>query len=371
MKEALLHTSIAGNELWRIGLLFAILLLAMLGGRILKFLLNRQAKAVAENRPILSSGYRGIGRAAPFLFLTIGLQTGLQFLHLGSAEGFVGTIAAILFTIAVACVAYFVAEVPTQWLAYRAAKTEGKLDDMLAPIIGNCLRITIVVLAVVQVAQIISGKEITSILAGLGIGGLAVALAAQDTLRNFFGSIVLLVDKPFEIGERINIDGHDGPVESVGLRSTRIRTLEGHLVSIPNGELANKAIWNIAKRPHIRRIFNIGITYETPLEKVHEAKAIMEDVLRDHPGMHPDYPPRVYFNNFNDSSLNLFAIYWYHPAAYWDYMQFTDQVNTAIFDRFNQAGIEFAYPTQTLHLSGQSDLPADAGAPPPPPSPIG
>ncbi|MGB0344505.1 MAG: mechanosensitive ion channel family protein, partial [Coraliomargarita sp.] len=278
MKEALLHTSIAGNELWRIGLLFAILLLAMLGGRILKFLLNRQAKAMAENRPILSSGYRGIGRAAPFLFLTIGLQTGLQFLHLGSAEGFVGTIAAILFTIAVACVAYFVAEVPTQWLAYRAAKTEGKLDDMLAPIIGNCLRITIVVLAVVQVAQIISGKEITSILAGLGIGGLAVALAAQDTLRNFFGSIVLLVDKPFEIGERINIDGHDGPVESVGLRSTRIRTLEGHLVSIPNGELANKAIWNIARRPHIRRIFNIGITYETPLEKVHEAKAIMEDV---------------------------------------------------------------------------------------------
>ena len=70
----------------------------------------------------------------------------------------------------------------------------------------------------------------------------------------------------------------------------------------------------------------------------------MEEVLRDHPGMHPDYPPRVYFNNFNDSSLNLFAIYWYHPASYWDYMEFTDQVNTAIFDRFNKAGIEFAYP---------------------------
>lgn len=365
MNDTLLQTSIAGNELWRIGLLFAVLLIAMLVGRLIKFLLNRQAKRIGESRPILSSGYRGIARATPFLLLSVGIETGIQFLHLGGAEGFVVTSAAILFTVAIACLAYYVAEVPTQWLAYRAAKTEGKLDDMLAPIIGNCLRITIIVLGVVQIAQILSGKEITSILAGLGIGGLAVALAAQDTLRNFFGSIVLLVDKPFEIGDRINIDGHDGPVESVGLRSTRIRTLEGHLVSIPNGELANKSIWNIAKRPHIRRVFNIGITYETPLEKVHEAKAIMEDVLRDHPGMHPDYPPRVYFNNFNDSSLNLFAIYWYHPPAYWDYMQFTDQVNTAILDRFNQAGIEFAYPTQTVHLSGQSALPADVGPPPP------
>lgn len=364
IKNILLETSIANNQLWQIGLLFGILLLAMLIGRTVKFILNRQAIATANTRPILSSGYRGIARAMPFLLLSVGLQAGIQFIHLGNAAGFVETTAAIIFTVAVACVVYCLAEVPTLWLAYRASKTEGKLDDMLAPIIGNSLRVTIIILAIVQIAQIISGKEITSILAGLGIGGLAVALAAQDTLRNFFGSIVLLIDKPFEIGDRINIDGHDGPVESVGLRSTRIRTLEGHLVSIPNGELANKAIWNIAKRPHIRRIFNIGITYETPLPKVNEAKSIIEEVLRDHPGMHPDYPPRVYFNNFNDSSLNLFAIYWFHPAAYWDYMQFSDQVNTAILERFNEAGIEFAYPTQTLHLANQTNLPGEVPTPP-------
>ncbi|PDH28272.1 MAG: hypothetical protein CNE95_07230, partial [Puniceicoccaceae bacterium MED-G30] len=113
MKEAIIQTTIAGNEIWRIGTLFAALLVAMIVGRILKFILNRQAKATTESRPILSSGYRGIGRAAPFLLLTIGLQAGIQFIHLNGAEGFVNTTAAILFTIAVGCVAYFVAEVPT------------------------------------------------------------------------------------------------------------------------------------------------------------------------------------------------------------------------------------------------------------------
>ena len=364
--EDLLNTpTLAGNELWRIGVLFCAILLAIAAGKLLKFLLNKRSGELEPTRPIIANGYRGFARSAPFLLFTVGLHIGASFILLGAAEGFVGTSIAVLFTIAVATTSYFLAEVPSMMLQQRAARTEGKMDDMLVPILSNSMRATIVVLAIVQIAQILSGKEITSILAGLGIGGLAVALAAQDTLKNFFGSVVLLADKPFEIGDRVNVDGHDGPVESVGLRSTKIRTLDGHLVTIPNGEMANKSIWNIAKRPYIRRIFNISITYDTPPAKVAEAKAILEDILKDHEGMHEDFQPRVYFNNFNDTSLNLFCIYWYHPPAYWDFMAFTERVNTAILERFNSAGIDFAFPTQTVHLAGDTKRPVEISMPPP------
>ncbi|NQY32002.1 MAG: mechanosensitive ion channel family protein [Coraliomargarita sp.] len=362
--DNLLHTqAFAGNEIWRIVVLFFIILVAMVAGKLLKFVLTKRSAELEAQRPIVANGFKGFGKSAPFLIFTVGLYVGASFINLGAAEGFVGTSIAVLFTIAVASASYFLAEVPSMLLQQRAAKTEGKMDDMLVPILSNSMRATIVILAIVQIAQILSGKEITSILAGLGIGGLAVALAAQDTLKNFFGSIVLLADKPFEIGDRINVDGHDGPVESVGLRSTKIRTLDGHLVTIPNGEMANKSIWNIAKRPHIRRIFNVTITYDTPPAKVAEAKAILEDILKDHEGMHEDFLPRVYFNNFNESSLNLFCIYWYHPPAYWDYMAFTERVNTEILERFNAAGIDFAFPTQTVHLAGDPSRPLDLGLP--------
>ena len=112
-------------------------------------------------------------------------------------------------------------------------------------------------------------------------------MAAQDTLKNLFGSLVVFTDKPFGLGDRINYDGHDGTIEEVGLRSTRLRRLDGHQVTIPNGELANKSIHNIAKRPFIRRIFTIGVTYDTSPDKVKEAKEILEDILRDHEGLDP------------------------------------------------------------------------------------
>ena len=191
----------------------------------------------------------------------------------------------------------------------------------------------------------------------MGIGGLAFALAAQDTLKNFFGSLALFTDKPFQIGERVIIDGHDGPVEDVGLRSTRIRTLDGHLVTIPNGELARMTVQNIGKRPYIRRLFNIGITYDTSPEKVEKAVKIIKEILKGHEGMNPEFPPRVFFDKFNSDSLNILVIYWYHPPEYWDFMRFSEKVNLEILNRFNSAGIDFAFPTQTLFLTGDEKRP--------------
>ncbi|MGB0370154.1 MAG: mechanosensitive ion channel family protein [Opitutales bacterium] len=267
----------------------------------------------------------------------------------------------VIVSVGYGVLAYKLIDIPDTFLTIRAAKTPSKVDDMLAPILRRVLHILVVAFVILQVAHVVSGKEIGAIVAGLGIGGLAIALAAQDTVKNFFGATVIFAEKPFDLGERINFEGHDGVIESVGLRSTRMRRLDGHLVTIPNASLANSVIHNIAKRPYIRRIFNIGITYDTPPEKVKEAKAILEDVLKDHEGMEADFPPRVYFNNFEASSLNFICIYWYHPPAYWDYMAFTEWVNTEVHRRFNEAGIDFAFPTQTVHLAGDPDRPLNIG----------
>jgi MscS family membrane protein len=358
----LMNTEIvAGNTLWRIAGLFGLLLVGFTAGKLLKFLLSRRAEQLREPRPIIAATLGAIGRAAPFLAFALGLAAGTSLLILNGASELVGTCVAIVVTLAISWTAICLVDAPKTWMTHRAGQTESKLDDMLAPIVSKSLIATIVVLTVVQIAQVLSGKEITSILAGLGIGGLAFALAAQDTIKNLFGSMVLLADRPFEVGDRIVVDGTDGTVETVGMRSTRVRTLTGHLVTIPNGELANKAIENISKRPHIRRIFNITITYDTPPAKVREAKAIIEDIMKDHEGMDPEFPPRVFFNEFQDCALNLFCIYWYHPALWWDYLALTERINMEILERFNEAGIDFAFPTQTVHLAGDPSRPLEVG----------
>ena len=193
-------------------------------------------------------------------------------------------------------------------LSRWAASTESKIDDVLARLVGKSLRIFIVIIGGILILQNLTGIKIGALLASLSIGGLAVALAARDTIANFFGTLTILYDKPFQIGERIIIDNYDGVVEKVGFRSTRIRLLTGHLVTIPNEKVVNSGLENIAKRPHIRWLTNIGITYDTPPAKIQKAVQIIEEILKDHEGMDPELPARVYFNGFNDWNLNIMVI---------------------------------------------------------------
>ena len=354
---------IVGNNLWRILALFGIILLALLLGKIAKFVLQKSATKFENRQRFMPAiTLNAISRGVIFLLAAVGISLGIASLELKEKVAvFFGTLSSILLSLAIGYMLYWLVDVPTQWIARMAGKTESKLDDMLVPIIRKSLRVTVVVLLLVQIAQILSDKPITSIIAGLGIGGLAFALAAQDTIKNVFGSIVLFVDKPFEMGDRIVVDGHDGPVEEVGLRSTKIRTLEGHLVTVPNGELANKIIQNIGKRPYIRRIVDLTITYDTPSDKIDRALEIVKETLKDHEGINNELPPRVFFSEFNAASLNIRAIYWYHPPNYWDFMVFSERFNKEVFRRFNEEGIDFAFPTQTLYLAGDPSRPLSVG----------
>ena len=352
---------IAGNDGLQILSFFLSVFAVWVIARFFKSLLSRVSRK-CESHSIRTVFLQSVGKALPLLGIWGGIRLGVCWIELGKPGGLVQTIVfsalEVLLTISVALFAYYLVEVPSAWLHSKTKETESKFDDMLVPIVRKSLRVTVFLFAFVSIAQSLSDKPVSTLLAGLGLGGLAFALAAQDTIKNLFGSLVIFTDKPFGLGDRINYDGHDGVIEEVGLRSTRLRRLDGHQVTIPNGELANKSIHNIAKRPFIRRIFTLGVTYDTTPEKVSRAKEILENILENHEGMDPkgEMLPKVYFSDFSASSLDFKCMYWYHPAAYWDYMNFSEWVNLEILRRFNEEGIEFAFPTQTIHVAKESSV---------------
>jgi MscS family membrane protein len=242
------------------------------------------------------------------------------------------------------------AELAGTSLSRYSDQDTNSLDRTLIEMVRMLVRILILGMGVFIAIRIITGKPLTTLLAGLGIGGLAVALAAQDTLKNFFGSIMIMTDKPFKIGERIQVEGYDGTVEAIGFRSSRIRTLTGHQVVMPNDKMAMASIENVGRRPHIRRLTNITVTYNTSPEKMERALEIIRGILENHEGMPEDLPPRVYFSEFNADSLNILVLYWYAPPDYWKFMEFSEKVNLTIMKEFNREGIEFAFPTTTTYL---------------------
>ena len=221
-----------------------------------------------------------------------------------------------------------------------------QLLRLTARIVGIVLGLVIIFYGASQI-----GIPLVGVLTGVGVGGLAIALAAQDSLKNLLGSLMIFMDQPYKPGERIVVESHDGFVEQIGLRSTKIRMLDGALTSIPNEKMANLDIENIGRRSFIRRQTSITIAYATPPETIEKAVGIIKDILQDHEGMRPELPPRVFFNEFNPGSLNIQLSYWYHPPRRWKSLAFDEQVNLEIVRRFTAEGIEFAFPTSTTYVT--------------------
>jgi MscS family membrane protein len=228
------------------------------------------------------------------------------------------------------------------------------LDAQFIRIVAKLMSIVVATLVFITGGQHL-GIELSTLLASAGIGGLAVALAAQDTLKNVFGTIMLLADKPFRVGERIVFGRYDGVVEDIGLRSTRLRLLTGHQVSIPNDEIARTDVENIGRRPHIRRVADILIPLDTPRPRLEQAVEIIRGALENHEGMDDEFPPRVYFFEFLREAFAIRMIYWYSPPNYWDYLAFSEKLNLRIFEEFEEAGIQFSLPMRLTHTSVESE----------------
>jgi MscS family membrane protein len=243
---------------------------------------------------------------------------------------------------------------------------------MVISLFTKAARVFLIVALVIVLLQNILGVNITSFLAGLGIAGLALSLAAKDSLQNLLGGLTIFFDKPFQVGDVVRFNQSFGTVEDIGLRSTTIRMLNGDVVCQPNMAFVDQKVENVSLRPHIRREMNVTIPYDTPLDKIEEAIEIVKGVLHDDDVVAAgrfrmdDLPPRVSFNEFNDSSLNIRAYYWFHmegrrDSGWYEYLDHCQKVNLAVFRKLTDAGIEIAFPTRTVFLAGDAKRPLDVG----------
>ena len=354
------------NAVWQWAALLGVLLAALAVGRTVSFILTRQGRRLQKGRfATLGGAVQLLGSPAALLIFGIGLWLAESFmdLRLGAERDlgwFWAAVAQTVIALAVGWAIYRLVEVLEAFMTRWTSRTRTQLDDQLVPIVRKAMRVFIIIIVFLFIAQNIYQWDIAALLAGLGLGGLAFALAAQDALKNLFGSVVIFSDRPFQLGDWVRIADHEGFIEEVGFRSTRLRTFDGYLVTLPNSTVASSPVVNVARRPSIRRVLNVTITYDTPPEKVQRAVDIIQEMVDGRKNYwQEDRPPRIYFSDFNAASLNIIVFYWHAPPSWWDYMAFNHDFNMELLKRFNEEGIDFAFPTQTLHLKQASDFSAE------------
>ncbi len=236
-----------------------------------------------------------------------------------------------------------------------SGKEEQKHVESVAKTIQVILRVVLWAVGI-TVALANMGVEVTSLVASLGIGGLAVALALQNVLGDLFSAFSIYTDKPFQVGDFIVVGEHMGTVEQIGLKSTRIRSLGGEQLIISNRELTTARVQNFGRLQKRRVVFTFGVTYETPLEKLKEIPQMVEEIIKAVEGVEFD---RCHFKEYGDFSLNFEVVFYVDSPDYVKYMDVRQKINLDLFARFADKGIEFAYPTQTVYLvkgQGNGDL---------------
>lgn len=234
-------------------------------------------------------------------------------------------------------------------LMARAALTESKTDDQVIPFLIEILKIVVIVMGIFIFMGSVFKVDVGALIAGLGIGGLALALAAKESLENLLASFVIFFDKPFVVGDLVNVNNITGTVEKIGFRSTRIRTLEKSYLTLPNRLMIDNVLDNLSLRTFRRVDFNIGLTYDTTEEKL---KNIVEDIQKFidvHP--HTNQEGEIHFMAFGASSLDIMVLYYIDTMDWSVFLHIKEEINFEIMRIVTRHGADFAFPTQTIHLA--------------------
>lgn len=244
--------------------------------------------------------------------------------------------------------AYRVTDLIADFLERQAGRTRTKLDDLLVPLARKTGKVIVTAFGLIYIAESFD-VQILPLLTGLGIGGLAFAFAAKDTIENFFGSVAVILDQPFEVGDWVVIDGTEGTVEELGLRSTRIRTFYDSQITIPNATLVRARVDNYGRRKYRRFKATIGVTYHTSPEQVEAFCEGIREIVRMHPYTRKDYF-HVYLNSWGDFSLNI-LLYVFFQCPDWSVeLRERQRLMLDIMRLARRLGVSFAFPTQTLEL---------------------
>lgn len=245
-------------------------------------------------------------------------------------------------------VCYRIVDILGMYMMKLAEKTESTLDDQIAPLVRKALKVFVVIVGVLAILSNL-GKDIVPLLTGLSIGGLAFALAAQDTIKNFFGSIMIFIDKPFQIGDWITSGNIDGTVEEVGFRATRIRTFRNSVTYVPNGIFADTTVDNHGLRNYRRFYTQISINYDTPSEVINVFVEGLRKIVDNHPHtLKENY--HIYLNDMADSSLNVMFYIFFEVPTWGEELRCRHEVLIEIIKLAEELGVNFAFPTSTLHM---------------------
>lgn len=245
-------------------------------------------------------------------------------------------------------VVYKLIDILIAYLEKLAERTESTLDDQLVPLLRKALKVFVIIVGILFVLANFE-FDITALLAGLSVGGLALALAAQDLLKNFFGSIMIFLDRPFQVGDWVTASGIDGDIEEVGFRATRIRTFHNSVTYVPNGKLADMVVDNMGLRKYRRYKTYIAVTYDTPPALLNAFVDGLRKIVDTHPDTRKDYY-NVYVNTFNNSSIDILFYIFFAVPTWPQELNARHEVNVAIMKLAEELGVRFAFPTQTIHV---------------------
>ena len=233
-------------------------------------------------------------------------------------------------------------------LKNKALETESKVDDQLIPFAIDIAKVLTIVLGVVMILGNVFDVNVTALVTGLGIGGVAFALASKESLENLLGSFTIFFDKPFTVGDTVTLGGVTGTVEKVGFRSTRIRTFDKSVVTVPNKNIISTELDNLGARPVRRVKFNIGLTYDTSVENIKNIVDDIQKLIDDHPMTNQE--GKVRFLNFGASSLDIMVLY-YVDSPDWEVLIDAQQkINFQIIDIVNKYKCEFAFPSTSVYI---------------------
>lgn len=308
-----------------------------------------------EGAAMLPQVLRRAVRPTSVMLMLGGWGLGLQLLDLGSVI-MSWTLWGLKIVAAIAGVfaIFRLTDVIMGYFAARAGRTTSRLDDVLIPLAQKTLKVVVVALGTIVIISAF-GYEVDKWLAALGVGGLAISFAAKDTIANFFGSVNVVLDRPFQVGDWVKIGSSEGTVESVGLRSSRLRTFYNSQMTIPNAEIMTAIVDNMGRRRYRRTNTVISVTYDSSPEKLEAFCEGIRELIRQHPMTRKDYF-HVYVKEFAASSIDI-MLYCFHECPDWGielrerHRLFLDIIRLA-----KRVGIEFAFPTQTLHVYNEEPV---------------
>ena len=302
-----------------------------------------------------------LGRALWALAVAITFLLGFPVLDFPAAvENIVEQFASLLGAGALVMLGFRGVDIFTDVLERRAEQTESRLDDQLVPITNTALKVLTLLIGMLFILGNL-GVNITSLVAGLGLGGLAVALAAQDTFRNLLGGVTIFADRPFQVGDWVLVGDIEGTVEHVGFRSSRVRTFYNSVVTVPNARMVDTYVDNMGLRRWRRYRTSLGVAYHTTPDQLQAFTEGIRALIRANPGMRKDYYI-VEFTEFSAASLDI-LVYCFIDAPDWNAELRTRHVlNLDIMRLAEELGVEFAFPTQTLHVASMPGQPAEVPA---------